>query len=41
MKLFVDEVAVRTIRTYLKRWGFAPQKPVKRACQRNDPKVLE
>ncbi len=27
--------------TSLKRWGFTPQKPVKRACQRNDPQVLE
>ena len=35
------EVAVRTMGTSLKRWGFTPQKPVKRACQRNDPQVLE
>ena len=27
--------------TSLKRWGFTPQKPVKRAYQRNDPQVLE
>jgi len=35
------EVAVRTMETSLKRWGFTPQKPVKRAYQRNDPQVLE
>ena len=35
------EVAVRTMGTSLKRWGFTPQKPVKRAYQRNDPQVLE
>ena len=35
------EVVVRTMGTYLKKWGFTPQKPVKRAYQRNDPQVLE
>ena len=35
------EVVVRTMGTYLKKWGFTPQKPVKPTYQRNDPKVLE
>lgn len=33
------ELAVRTMGTYLKKWGFTPQKPVKRAYERNDTKV--
>lgn len=30
---------VRQVGRYLKRWGFTPQRPVKRAYQRNDKKV--
>lgn len=29
----------RTVGHYLKRWGFTPQKPVKRAYERNDKRV--
>lgn len=28
-------VAVRTMGTYLKRWGFTPQKPLRRACEQS------
>ncbi len=37
-KLDID-IAVRTMGTYLKKWGFTPQKPVKRAYERSDKKV--
>lgn len=30
---------IRTVGSYLKRWEFTPQKPIKRAYQRNDQKV--
>ena len=30
---------IRTVGEYLKRWGFTPQKPIKRAYQRNDVAV--
>lgn len=33
-------IAVRTIGDYMKRWGFTPQKPLKRAYERN-PKAVE
>jgi transposase len=35
------EIAVRTMGDYLKRWGFTPQKPAKRAYQRDEEKVDE
>lgn len=33
-------IAIRTIGDYMKRWGFTPQKPLKRAYERN-PKAVE
>lgn len=33
------EIPIRTIGDYLKRWGFTPQKPIKRAYERNDRKI--
>lgn len=36
---FGIEVPIRTIGDYLKRWGFTPQKPIKKAYQRNDEHV--
>lgn len=33
-------IAIRTIGDYLKRWGFTPQKPMKRAYERN-PKAVQ
>lgn len=35
------ELAIRTTGTYLKKWGLTPQKPIKRAYERNDQKVKE
>ena len=32
-------LALRTITDYLKRWGFTPQRPVKRATERQDGKI--
>jgi transposase len=32
-------VSVRTVRRYLSRWGFTPQKPVRRAYERDDAAV--
>ncbi|HRH71158.1 MAG TPA: winged helix-turn-helix domain-containing protein, partial [Flavobacteriales bacterium] len=29
-------LGVRTVGDYLKRWGLTPQKPIKRAYERND-----
>lgn len=34
------KVAIRTIGDYMKRWGFTPQKPLKRAYERN-PKLVD
>ncbi|MGI9494051.1 MAG: helix-turn-helix domain-containing protein, partial [Geminicoccaceae bacterium] len=34
-------LALRTITDYLKRWSFTPQRPMKRATERQDPKVAE
>jgi len=36
---FGIEIPIRTIGDYLKRWGFSPQKPIKRAYERNDRKI--
>jgi transposase len=33
-------IAIRTIGDYMKRWGFTPQKPAKRAYERN-PKLVQ
>ena len=38
-ELFDIDMAVRTVGSYLQRWGFTPQKPVKRAYERNDKHV--
>lgn len=35
------ELPIRTVGEYLKRWGFTPKKPIKRAYQRNDTVVQE
>ena len=32
-------ISVRTVRRYLARWGFTPQKPVRRAYERDDAAV--
>jgi transposase len=34
-------IAIRTMGDYLKRWNFFPQKPTKRAYQRDERKVAE
>jgi transposase len=36
---FKVRVSERTVRRYLARWGFTPQKPVRRAYERNDAAV--
>ena len=33
------KIATRTVGTYLKKWGFTAQRPIKRAYRRNDKKV--
>jgi len=38
-QLYGRELPLRTITDYLKRWGFTPQKPVKRAYEQN-PKLV-
>jgi len=38
---FDIELPIRTVGEYLKRWGFTPQKPVKRAYQRSDVAVQD
>lgn len=34
-------MGVRTVGDYLKRWGFTPQKPIKRAYERNDKAIKQ
>ena len=34
-------IAIRTIGDYLKRWGFTPQKPIKKAYEQNPQAVQE
>lgn len=34
-------LGVRTVGAYLKRWGFTPQKPIKRAYERNDRAIKQ
>ncbi len=38
---FKIELPTRTINHYLKRWGFTPQRPIKRAYEQNPKKVQE
>jgi transposase len=33
------EMPIRTVGEYLKRWGFTPQKPIKRAYEQSEPAV--
>ncbi len=40
-KKFGIELPLRTITDYLKRWGFTPQKPVKRAYEQNPAKLQQ
>ena len=40
-KTIVRIMPIRTVGEYLKRWGFAPQKPVKFAYERRPEKVIE
>lgn len=35
------ELDLRQVGRYLKRWGFTPQRPLKRAYQRSEPKVRQ
>lgn len=37
---FAMDLPVRTVRKYLNRWGFTPQRPLKRAYER-DPKAVD
>jgi len=39
-RLYGIKLSVRTMGKYLKRWGFTPQKPIKRAYEQN-PKAVE
>jgi transposase len=38
---FGIDIAIRTVGDYLKRWGFTPQKPAKRAYEQSPAKVKE
>ena len=38
---FGIEMPIRTVGEYLKRWGFTPQKPVKRAYEQSSQAVQE
>lgn len=40
-KEFGIELPLRTITDYLKRWGFTPQKPTKRAYEQSEPAVQQ
>ena len=39
--LFKIEMPIRTVGHYLSQWGFTPQKPIKRAYERNDKKIRQ
>jgi len=39
--LYGIKMPVRTIGDYLKRWGFTPQKPIRRAYERDEKKVQQ
>ena len=41
MERFGLEMPIRTVGEYLKRWGFTPQKPIRRAYERNEVKIME
>ena len=38
-KMFGIEMPIRTVGEYLSRWGFTPQKPVKRAYEQSSQAV--
>jgi transposase len=38
---FGVKLSVRTVGDYLKRWGYTPQKPIKRAYERNDKAIRQ
>jgi transposase len=40
-KMWRVRIAIRTIGDYLKRWGFTPQKPIKRAYEKSPKAVKE
>lgn len=40
MQLFCIEMPIRTVGEYLRRWGFTPQKPLRRAYEQN-PKLVK
>lgn len=40
-ELFKMDMPIRTVGDYLKRWGFTPQKPLKRSYERCDKKVKQ
>ena len=39
LKKYGIQIAVRTMGSYLKKWGFTPQKPVRQAIEQNNEKV--
>ena len=39
-QMWIKRIAIRTIGDYMKRWGFTPQKPIKRAYEKN-PEVVK
>ena len=41
LREFKKEVAIRTISTYMKRWGMTPQRPQKKTLQQDDKAVAE
>ncbi len=38
---FLLDMPIRTVRSYLSRWGFTPQRPVKRAYEQQPKQVME
>ncbi len=40
-KRYGIDMPVRTVGWYLQRWGFTPQKPVRRAYERSEPAVIK
>jgi len=39
-QLWAIEMPIRTVGEYLKRWGFTPQKPLRKAYEQN-PKAVK
>jgi len=39
LQFYGIDLPIRTVGNYLRNWGFTPQKPVKRAYERDDKKV--